>query len=385
MKVTRQWLWTPWDLAVAVCVAAAIVANGIAGWTTPRTSALAITCGLVAAAGLLGRTRHPLAVLLVVMVCSLLPTLATGSFPDFYASFVPTLASFYAVGSRCSTRQALLVPLVAVAVVVSFVVRVPAFATPSQLVYVGTGLVLAFAAGRAMRLLRRRADLEGARADLMARERDLRTREAVVAERERIARELHDVIAHDVAVMVVQAAAAERLLPTCSTDVSESLTYIQSSGRKAIDELHLLLGMLREDDQPLVAAAGLHAVAPLVSELARIGLPVSLDVTGSVRDVGDALDVSAFRIVQEALTNVLKHSAGSRTHVVVDYGLCDLTIRVVDDGHAGGPSPGLESSGEGLPGMRERVRMFGGTLHAGSQPAGGWAVTATFPLPLPVA
>lgn len=366
-----------------MCVATAVLANSVADLATPRVSGLATVFGLVSAAALLARTRCPLPTLFVVMGCGLVPTLVAGTYPDFYASFVPSLAVFYAVGVRCSTRQAALVPIVGVVVLASFAVRVPAFWTPSQAVYVPTGLGLAFAAGRTMRLLRYRVDVESARAGLMERERDVQAREAVLAERERIARELHDIIAHDVAVMVVQAGAAERLIPDRSGDVGKTLAQIQSSGRKAIDELHLLLGMLRDKDQALVVAPGLHAVAPLIGELTHMGLPVSLNITGTVRDLGEALDLSAYRVVQESLTNVLKHSAGSRTRVAVEYGRAQLTIRVIDDGDGSvdRAAAGLASSGHGLIGMQERVRLFGGTFNASARPTGGWAVTAVLPIP----
>ena len=139
MHDIRDRLPTWWDAALAGCVAAAVVANGVAGLATPRVSVLATGFGLVSAALLLARTRFPLAVLLLVMVSSLVPTLAAGTYPDFYASFVPTLAAFYAVALTCSTRQAALVPVVATVVLVSFALRVPAFVTPSQLLYVVTG------------------------------------------------------------------------------------------------------------------------------------------------------------------------------------------------------------------------------------------------------
>ncbi|WP_375479054.1 sensor histidine kinase [uncultured Jatrophihabitans sp.] len=385
MHGTRGWSPSWWDGAVAVCVATAVVANSIAGLATPRVSSLATVFGLICAAILLARSRLPMTTALVIGVCSVVPTLATGEFPDFYASFVPSLAAYYAVALHCSVRQAAVVPVLGVAVLAAFALRVPGFLTPSQTVYIVAGMVLAFAAGRTMQVLRHRAELEAARADLLEREHDVQAREAVLAERERIARELHDVIAHDVAVMVVQAGAAERRLPDRSGDVGESLAQIQSSGRKAIDELHLLLGMLRDEDQALVMQPGLHAVPPLVAELVRVGLPVTLRVTGSVRDVGDALDLSAYRIVQEALTNVLKHASGSHTQVVVDYGRAELTIAVADngDGDIDFPASGHASSGHGhgLVGMRERVRVFGGEFAAGARATGGWEVTAVLPIP----
>ena len=354
-----RWRPTWWDVAVCGAIAASVAASGAADLSTPRPTAVVTVFGLLSAVALLARTRRPVDTLVVVTVLGLAPTLVAGTYPDFYSSFVPALAAVYAVAVRGTTRQAALVPVTGVIELVCFAARVPSFMTPAQFIFITVGLTLAFAAGRTMRALRQRVDLESARADLLEREQNLLAREAVVAERERIARELHDVIAHDVSVMVVHAGAAQRLLPDRAGPAAQSLSQIQTSGRKAIDELHLLLGMLREDHHGLLTQPGLHAVTELIDELVRVGLPVSLEVSGSVRDVGEALDVSAYRLVQEALTNVLKHAPGSRTFVAVDYGRTTLTLTVVDDGSGDGPTPDLASSGHGLVGMRERVRMFG--------------------------
>ena len=382
MFASRPWRPTWWDLAVAAAIAAGVIANSAADLSTPRPTVLVTVFGLLSAVALLARTRRPVETLVIVTGLGLVPTLLVGTYPDFYASFVPALAAVYAVAVRGTNRQSAIVPVTGVVELVCFAARAPAFMTAAQVIFTVVGLVLAFAAGRTMRVLRHRADLESARADLLEREQNLLAREAVVAERERIARELHDVIAHDVAVMVVHAGAAQRLLPDRSGPAAQSLTQIQTSGRKAIDELHLLLGMLREDQHGLLEQPGMRAVNELVEELIRVGLPVSLDVSGSVRDLGEALDVSAYRLVQEALTNVLKHAPGSRTLVGVDYGHAALTITVVDDGSGDGPTTDLPSSGHGLVGMRERVRMFGGTFAGGTQSGGGWAVTAVLPIPV---
>ncbi len=363
-----------------------MLASALLRLSTPRPTALVTAFGVASAVALLERTRHPRATLLVVSACGVLPTLAVAAYPDFYASFVPALVAIYSVAVGCSPRESAIVPVVGVGIIVTFGARVPSFLSAGQLVYTVTGVVLAYAAGRTMRLLRHRADIEAARAEVLTREQEVLAREAVAAERERIARELHDVVAHDVAVMIVHAGAAERVLAQRPEQVAESLAQIQASGRKAVEELHLLLGMLNEPEPALRPRPGLHGVGRLVDELVGAGQPVSLAVTGQVRDIGDALDVSAYRLVQEALTNVLKHAPGSRTRIAVDYGLSVLTIAVVDEGSgaaegAEGVGARLPSSGRGIAGMTERARLFGGTLTAGSRPAGGWAVRATLPIP----
>ena len=380
MQAPRIPAQTWWDVAVAVTIGAAVAASAALSLSNPHPTATVTFCGLAACVVLLGRSRQPIPTLLLVSVLAVLPTLLTATFPDFYASFATSLAAIYAVAVRCSTRQSAVVPIVGAGILVCFAARVPSFLTAAQLLYTVTGIVLAFGAGRTMRLLRTRADVESARADLLVREHDVQAREAVAAERERIARELHDVIAHDVAVMVVQAGAAERVLHVDSNQVGDSLAQIQSSGRKAIDELHLLLGMLREDEQALVIRPGLSGVDTLVDELTSAGLHVSLEVRGEVRDLSEALDVSAYRVVQEGLTNVLKHAPGSTTRVLIDYGNNAVTIAVADDGDGRSVAADLPASGHGLAGMRERVRLFGGTLAAGARPLGGWEITATLPI-----
>lgn len=370
-----------WDVVLTAVVGGGVVANGALALSTPRPTALIIWCGLVAAAALLFRRRLPLSTLVVITLLSALPTAVAGSFPDFYASFIPELAAVFAVAVHSSPARAVLVPIAIGAVLLVCALRAPAFLVPAQLVTSAVGFPVAYGAGRTVALLRQRADAEQMRAEVLLREQEIQAREAVVAERERIARELHDAVAHDVAVMVVHAGAATTALPEASGQVAVNLAQIQSSGRKAIDELHLLLGMLHGDRDPLAVQPGLADLGGLVDELRAAGLPVSLTVAGEVRQLGEAMEVSAYRVIQEALTNVLKHAPGSRTEVHVNYGASQLTLHVSDQGTGDSArSPGLPSGGHGLPGMHERVRLFGGALTAGSRAGGGWDVVAVLPL-----
>jgi signal transduction histidine kinase len=331
---------------------------------------------------LLARLRRPVPALLAVALCAVLPPLAAGAVPDFYGSLVPAVISIYTVASRLALRRAAAVVGAVMTVVFgSFAVRVEQFRTVSQLLFDLIAVCLAFGTGRALLLVRQQVDTEALRADLLVREQDVQAREAVVAERERIARELHDVIAHDVSVMVIQAGAAQRLMTGESKQVSDALGHVQDSGRKAIDELYLLLGMLREGESALAPQPGLSAVTDLVAEVQRSGVAVSLRISGQVRDVGGALEVSAYRLVQESLTNVMKHSHGSPTEVELHYADTELTVRVTDDGTGATTRTADVPSGQhGLLGMRERVRVFGGQLTAGACPGGGWSVLATLPL-----
>jgi signal transduction histidine kinase len=380
-RIRAGWVDALPVLAPVVVSFTLVVVNAVSSIDTPRPTAFTTACGLVASSLLLARLHRPLQVLLAVALCAVLPPLAAGTVPDFYGSLVPAVISIYTVAALLPLRRAAVVPVVMTVVFGSFAVRVAQFRTASQLLFDLIAVGLAFGTGRALRLLRQQVDTESVRADLLIREQDVQAREAVVAERERIARELHDVIAHDVSVMVIQAGAAQRLMTGESQQVTEALSQVQDSGRKAIDELYLLLGMLREGESTLAPQPGLSAVADLVAEVRRSGVPVSLRISGQVRDVGGALEVSAYRVVQESLTNVMKHSRGSQTEVELAYADTELTVRVTDDGTGTTTlSADVPSGQHGLLGMRERVRVFGGQLSAGARPGGGWSVLAVLPL-----
>jgi signal transduction histidine kinase len=213
----------------------------------------------------------------------------------------------------------------------------------------------------------------------LAEQRELRAQAAVTIERGRIARELHDVVAHNVSIMVVQAGAAERVLQGAQPHVRDALEAIARTGRQTVDEMRTLLGVLREADDPtaLKPQPGLAELERLVDGVRTAGLPVTLRIEGDPRELPQALDVSAFRIVQEALTNTLKHAGRARADVVLRYEPAAVTLEVRDSG--AGKANG-HGTGHGLVGMRERVAMFGGELDAAAQSGGGFAVRARLPL-----
>ncbi len=370
----------PSDAAVVGIPLTLVVLNAVITLQPPHPSVLTTVLGVIGCLALSWRRTRPVEVLGVLVATSLIPTLGLGKEPDFYASFVPSMLAIYSVAAYRPIRYVYLVAAFCVCVVGGFAIRGPAYRTPAQLVFNVLGIVLAVVVGRLMQRSRTRADTASARASLLEREQDLQAREAVVAERERIARELHDVIAHDVSLMVIQAGAAQRVTSDLPAEASEALSLIQDSGRRAVDELYLLLGMLRDDGQTLAPQRGLSAVEELVDEVRRSGVPIELRITGERRELGSALEVSAYRVVQEALTNVLKHARGSTTLVELAYDPAQLTVRVSDDGNGSTASSAGASGGHGLVGMRERVRMFGGSFEAGRRPNGGWSITAVLPV-----
>jgi signal transduction histidine kinase len=230
-----------------------------------------------------------------------------------------------------------------------------------------------------MLLIRRVIGDRERRAQLAERERDLAAREAVVEERARIARELHDAIAHNVSMMVVQAGAERRVLDGGQGAPREVLETIEQIGRAALTEMRRLVGMLRSDTgDPLAPQPGLVDLATLVSQVGEAGLPVELVVEGERRELPVGIELSAYRIVQEALTNAIKHAGEARATVRIRYGDDSLELEISDDG-AGAAAP-VSSGGHGLVGMRERVALYGGRLDAGRQPSGGFRVRVLLPI-----
>ena len=196
---------------------------------------------------------------------------------------------------------------------------------------------------------------------------------AAVAERARVARELHDVLAHSLGVVVVQAEAAEEALARRPEVAAESLRSIQRTGREALVEVRRLVGVLREDEAVREPSRGACAVPELVRRVSAAGLPVELDLQGSVEGLPAAPDLAVYRIVQESLTNVLKHAGASQARVRIARGTDRVSVEVTDDGRGGAEGDG---SGNGLRGMRERVAALGGTFSAGPERDGGFAVRA---------
>jgi signal transduction histidine kinase len=239
----------------------------------------------------------------------------------------------------------------------------------------------------AWRQARQQALLEERTVEL-ARERDENARRAVLAERVRIARELHDVVAHHVSVMGVQAGAARVVLDRDPGQTRVALVGIESGARSALEEMHRLLGVLR-DPQAVPASAdgaeqplpGVDAVPDVLAGARRAGLKVDFGVVGDPVPVPDSVGLSAYRIVQEAVTNTLRHAAASHVDVRVRYLPGMLEVEAVDDGRAAGGPPEQGRRGHGLVGMRERVGLHGGELEVGPRPAGGYRVRARFPLP----
>jgi signal transduction histidine kinase len=220
-------------------------------------------------------------------------------------------------------------------------------------------------------------------AERLDRARELEAREAVWQERARLARELHDVIGHTVNVMVIQAGAGRRHLASDRGVAERAFHTIESTGREALDELDRLLGILRtpEDEPDLPPQPGLDHLRTLAARFEDSGLAVDISIEGKPVTLPRSLDQSAYRIIQEALTNALRHADGAVAQVAVRYGSDQLELEVSNDGdHERNPGD-HHGGGRGLIGIRERVAMFGGDLQAGPQPGGGFVVRCRLPLP----
>lgn len=233
-------------------------------------------------------------------------------------------------------------------------------------------------AGLMMRLRRERERSLTQRTVELERDQDERARAAVAEERARIARELHDVVAHAISVVVVQARGGRKVLDTDRDASRTAFDSIERTGEQALGEMRRLLGMLRDDDEEQSRAPqpSLERLEALAEEMRAAGLPVELDVVGAPNGIPPGIDVSGYRIVQEALTNVLKHAGPAIARVGVRYSADAVEITVADDGRGGLTGSG---TGNGLLGIRERVAVVGGEIDAGPQPEGGFSVHARLP------
>jgi signal transduction histidine kinase len=254
-----------------------------------------------------------------------------------------------------------------------------AYHTGDDLVFVPVILAGFWIAGRVVRSRNVLAERLAERTEELEQEREERAKLAVAQERTRIARELHDIVAHTLGVMVVQAG-AERLHEEPGTPAYEALSSIEGSGRLALSEMGRLVGVLRTDAdvESLGPQPGLGHLEALVSRVREAGLEVEVVVEGRAHELAPGLDVSAYRIVQEALTNTLRHSRSRRARVLLRWDSAALHIEVADDGI--GPPPEPVEAGHGLLGIRERVAVFGGALVTGRSDLGGYLLAATLPL-----
>jgi signal transduction histidine kinase len=338
---------------------------------------------LVATVVLALRRLMPLATAVIVAVAIGGPTLVTPLTVTIWGSFVAILVATYSVARYGDSRRAVIGAAAIVATVVVVFLRNPDSGTVGNIPFVGVPVAACLVAGRVLRARARSQSHDRARARQLEVEREEAIRTALAEERARIARELHDIVAHCVSVMVVQAGAAEDLLDRDPQRARAPLQSVQETGQQAVGELGRMLGLLRGERARLALKPqpGTADLAELVDNMADIGLPVQLTVEGPARLLPPGLDLTVYRIVQEALTNALKHAAPTTAQVVLRYDEQCVAVTVRDTGRAGGSGAAQPNRvGHGLIGMHERVGLYGGTLETVAAPAGGFTVTARIPV-----
>ncbi|MDP1849509.1 MAG: sensor histidine kinase [Solirubrobacteraceae bacterium] len=378
----------PRRLDVLLAAVVVVIAQ-LESWLTtaydPKAAyaAAALAMGVVLA----WRRVAPLTVVGLVFVPLLVMALAGRRIESAYVMLV-LLVAFAAVGAYCERRRAVAglgigLTLLAGVMLCEHLVDSPNAEPPvaGDFVFLAAILGMVWTLGVALRERSQRAGELQERADRLEREQEQQARAAVAEERARIARELHDVVAHSVSVIAVQTGSIRHRLRTDRPAEAAELSGVEQTARQALAEMRRMLGLLRADDEglSLTPQPGMDEVQRLVDHMRETGLPVELAVEGDRRPLAPGVDLAAYRILQEALTNVLKHAGPAHARVAVRFGERSLDLEVADDGR------GLDSEhnggGHGLVGMRERVALYGGSLETRPGSDGGFVVKASLPIP----
>ncbi len=370
------------DLVVVVI---AVVAQ-IEAWTilggdaTGLASRLAVSVAALSwTLPLFFRRRYTLmAPLLVLVDVALVTSLDPDAAKDSVSLIAAVVVAMWSVGLRNERRGAVAGLVIALALA-EFVNRNFDSLSPGDILFVVMLVGAPWFAGVVLRGRQERLTLLAARTDRLEREREQRTIEAVAGERARIARELHDIVGHSISVMTIQAGAARLLLDQSPARAEASLLTVEETGRQTLAEMRRLLGVLgdRTGRPALAPQPGLADVTGLVEKVRSAGVPVELEVDGEPHGISPGVDLAGYRIVQEALTNVIRYAEPTRAWVTVRY---DDRAVELEIGNDGARNQNGAAGGHGLVGMRERVALLGGTLDAGSDESDGYRVRARLPL-----
>jgi signal transduction histidine kinase len=368
------------DLALAAAVVAAGLAevwvpfSSVQGDGSRTATSVAI---VVSGIALSQRRRHPLAAQLVVSFGWFAMMAVSSTLVTFFGQFVPLGIAVFTTARHGRAREPYLGAAAAALCLLCVDLFVPELRSPGEMVFHWGAITIVWLLGYRLSRLEERSRESTRRAidaEVTAAERAMA---AVVEERTRIARELHDIVAHSVTSMVVQAGAAEQVVADDPEYVRRALATIRTTGSEALADMRRVVAMLRDADEPgaLAPQPGVQSLPALVDDARAAGLSASLDVVGTVRPLPAGVDVAAYRIVQEALTNVRRHAHASSVRVGLHYSDDAIRIEVADDGVGAHDLRG----GHGLVGMRERASLYGGGLDAGSENGCGFVVRAVLP------
>jgi signal transduction histidine kinase len=376
---SRTYAFDALVVAVALGGALEVVIRQDAANAPDSSAWFAAPAAALLALPLLARRRYPFAAPAGLWVVAAVLSFVDGKLVTFTASAsIAGLAAAFLLGNlrdATLTRAGLVLTLGSSALLIY---NDPDHSA-AQLVFTPLLFGIGWLGGFALRERAEEAHAAEERAALAERERDAAARIAVAEERARIARELHDIVAHSVSVMVLQVGAVRHKLPAELAADKDALGDVERAGRSALGEMRRLLGAMRDEDGDLALAPqpGLDGLEALAESVGRAGLPVELYVDGEAVPLPRAVELSAYRIVQEGLTNALKHAQARRARVTLRYGAHDLEVEVEDDGL--GPVE-TDGHGHGLVGVRERVKIYGGEMSAGRGVDGGFVLNARLPV-----
>jgi signal transduction histidine kinase len=370
------------ELLIAALAIAAMV-ELIVGRNSPgapsTTLWLAVPFVALLVLPLFGRRRFPFAAPAVYWLLAAGISFTDGLLIPFMISLFPVgMASAFLLGNLRDGRRAWTGLAIVLGGITTVVYNIPGHATP-ELLIIPVDFGISWAAGFALRERAEKAEAAEERAARAEREREAAARVAVAEERARIARELHDIVAHAVSVMVLQVGAVRHNLTESSSEDRDALRSVELAGRTALAEMRRLLAAMRPDgdEAEFGPQPGLDRLDSLMQEVGRAGLPVELHVDGDPFPLPRGIDLSAYRIVQEGLTNALRHAQATNADVTVRYRPDELQLEVRDNG---GGSPTSDGLGHGLVGVRERVKIYGGEMSAGTATGGGFVLSTRLPL-----
>jgi signal transduction histidine kinase len=369
------------DLLIALLAIAAMleVVVGRNSPGAPRSLWFALPAIAIMVAPIFARRRFPFGAPTAYWALSVAVSFADWRLIPFAVSlFVVGLAVAFLLGNQRNALQAGIGLAVVVAGPAIVTYKIPGHSI-DELVFIPLEFAVSWIAGFALRERVEQAEAAEVRAAFAEQERDAAARIAVAEERARIARELHDVVAHAVSVMVLQVGAVRHKLPDALAEDRDALGDVEQAGRTALAEMRQLLSAMRSDgdEAELLPQPGLDGLDSLVEEVSRAGLPVALHVDGEAVALPRGIDLSAYRIVQEGLTNALKHARAADANVTVRYRPDGLELEIRDDGQVTAANDGF---GHGLVGIRERVKIYGGEMTAGTENGGGFLLRASLPL-----